>query len=146
MPWCPDCHIEYDPGIAVCPDCGANIVAELPYIPLGPPPVVVYEANTATEAQIVKATLQTAGIAAFVQPSTAALPGQSITDDESPDLQVLVPPDRLVEASRFCASNWWRRRSWGGWRIIRPIRPFNILYRYAFLMDHSSNRCAAIWR
>src|SRR5258708_39658164 len=37
MPWCPDCHIEYHPGIAVCPDCGAEIVADPPYIPLDPP-------------------------------------------------------------------------------------------------------------
>lgn len=98
MPWCPDCRLEYDPGIAVCPDCGADIVEELPEIRIGPPPEVVFTAATAAEAKIVLATLESAGIPAFVQPATVVLPGESITDDESPDLDVLVPVDRLTEA------------------------------------------------
>ena len=53
---------------------------------------------TAAEAQIVKATLKSAGIPAFVQPATIALPGESITDTDSPDLEVLVAVDRLTEA------------------------------------------------
>lgn len=98
MPWCPDCIIEYDPGIAVCPDCGTDIVAELPYIPLDPPPEVVYTAGTWAEAKVVEATLESAGITAFVQPTSVAWPGESITHPESPDLEVLVPVDRLIEA------------------------------------------------
>lgn len=98
MPWCPDCKTEYDPGIAVCADCGADLVDELPQIRIGPPPEVAYVANTAAEAQIVEATLQAAGIPAFVQPTSVAWPGESITDVGSPDLAVLVPADRLTEA------------------------------------------------
>ena len=98
MPWCPDCRIEYDPGIAVCPDCGADIVDELPQIRIGPPPKVVYIASTAAEAQIVEATLESAGIPAFVHPTSIAWPGESITDFDSPDLEVLVPADRLIKA------------------------------------------------
>ena len=30
MPWCPDCRYEYRDHVAVCPDCGATLVAELP--------------------------------------------------------------------------------------------------------------------
>src|SRR5258708_9807571 len=98
MPWCPDCKIEYDPGIAICPDCGADIVVELPYIPLDPPPEIVYTAGTWAEAKVVEATLEAAGITAFVQPTSVAWPGESITHPESPDLGVLVPANRLTDA------------------------------------------------
>ena len=30
MPWCPDCRYEYRDHVAVCPDCGATLVADLP--------------------------------------------------------------------------------------------------------------------
>lgn len=30
MPFCPECRYEYRPGIAQCPDCRADLVAELP--------------------------------------------------------------------------------------------------------------------
>jgi hypothetical protein len=98
MPWCPDCRTEYDPGVAACSDCGADLVDELPQIRIGSPPEVVYAASTAAEAQIVEATLEFAGIPAFVQPTSVAWPGENITDFDSPDLEVLVPADRLVEA------------------------------------------------
>src|ERR1051325_7568076 len=98
MPWCPDCRPEYDPGIAKCVDCEVELVEELPEIRIGPPPVVVYKAATAFEAQIVEATLDSAGVEAFVQPTSVAWPGESITDFGSPDLLVLVPADRLLEA------------------------------------------------
>lgn len=38
MPWCPTCKNEYREGITVCPDCNAELLAELPteinYVPL----------------------------------------------------------------------------------------------------------------
>ena len=98
MPWCPDCRVEYNPGIAACADCGANLVEALPEIRIGPPPEVVFTASIAAEAKVVEATLESAGIRAFVQPSTVVLPGESIADDDSPDLDVLVPADRLADA------------------------------------------------
>lgn len=98
MPWCPDCRIEYDPGIITCADCDAFLVEELPEIRIGPPPEVVFVASTAPEAQIVKATLEAAGIPAYVQATSVAWPGESITDTASPDLRVLVEVDRLADA------------------------------------------------
>ena len=116
MPWCPDCKIEYDPGIAECPDCGADIVAELPYIPLDPPPEVVYTAATWAEAKVAEATLQSAGITAFVQPTSVAWPGESITDDKRPDLSVLVPANRCAPALRSAKTS-------------RPPRPALICFQ-----------------
>ena len=33
MPYCPKCRYEYNPGIAVCPDCDEQLVAALPEEP-----------------------------------------------------------------------------------------------------------------
>jgi hypothetical protein len=30
MPFCPNCRYEYKPGVATCPDCGAELVDSLP--------------------------------------------------------------------------------------------------------------------
>lgn len=30
MPFCPQCRFEYEPNVAVCPECGVPLVAELP--------------------------------------------------------------------------------------------------------------------
>lgn len=30
MPYCPICRYEYSPGIRTCPDCGAELVPDLP--------------------------------------------------------------------------------------------------------------------
>lgn len=30
MPYCPNCKYEYRPDIEICPDCNAELVAELP--------------------------------------------------------------------------------------------------------------------
>jgi hypothetical protein len=30
MPFCPKCHYEYEPGVAVCPDCDEKLVDRLP--------------------------------------------------------------------------------------------------------------------
>ncbi|RKX26495.1 MAG: hypothetical protein DRP47_08085 [Candidatus Zixiibacteriota bacterium] len=30
MPFCPRCRYEYNPSIRVCPDCGVDLVSELP--------------------------------------------------------------------------------------------------------------------
>lgn len=98
MPWCPDCHTEYDPGITRCADCGADLVQNDPASLAGPAPVLVYEAGTASEAQVVEATLESEGIPAFVQPTSMAFPGESIVHDSSPDLDVYVPADLAHEA------------------------------------------------
>lgn len=88
MPWCPDCRTEYDPGNAVCADCGADLVDEMP---AGNEPAVVYEADSLAEAQVVEATLESEGIPAYVSPASTLLAGESLVDEDSHDLDVLVP-------------------------------------------------------
>jgi hypothetical protein len=33
MPFCPQCRYEYLPEVKQCPDCGSDLVAELPDLP-----------------------------------------------------------------------------------------------------------------
>lgn len=100
MPICPDCRTEYEAGIAVCVDCGAELVETLPPEDADEPPVVVLRAATAEEAQIAEATLQAEGILAFVQPSDIVLPGSHLVDDVSAGRDVLVP---AADAERAAA-------------------------------------------
>jgi len=70
--FCPNCHYEYEPGIVACPDCGADLVAELPAIPPSPPTVknsdelsqlvTVFETYVLPEIVIAKSILKEAGI------------------------------------------------------------------------------------
>lgn len=36
MPFCPKCHDEFQDWVRTCPDCGVDLVAELPAPPEGP--------------------------------------------------------------------------------------------------------------
>lgn len=61
MPFCPQCRYEYHSGIRRCPDCGVELVSELPPqeqpAPLGSL-VTVYVAKDMTEASLVKSFLE----------------------------------------------------------------------------------------
>ena len=43
MPWCPDCHYEYQPHVAACPDCGSALVNTPPEEPAGSPDIELQE-------------------------------------------------------------------------------------------------------
>ena len=106
MPFCPQCKLEYRPGMVRCPDCGARLTAaapEAPAAPRGQPAVPLCKLPDASVGDIVKAALAEAGIPAVVQrhgPITGEL--SRVTDGLTEDYaMVLVPADRLEEARRI---------------------------------------------
>lgn len=68
MPYCPNCKYEYVKGIDKCPDCGAELVDELPpEIILNEADwVVVYTTSFDYEAEMLKGNLESAGISATI--------------------------------------------------------------------------------
>ena len=97
MPWCPTCRTEYEAGRTACSDCGAALVDVLP--PEAASPVVVLEANSAVEAQIAEATLQAAGIDAYVQSPASLVPNVDAFGDEPPELEVVVAAEDADRAA-----------------------------------------------
>lgn len=68
MPFCPNCKYEYINGITKCPDCGEDLVAELPSeVVLNEADwVVVYTTSFDYEAEMLKDNLESAGISAMI--------------------------------------------------------------------------------
>ena len=96
MPWCPTCRTEYEAGRTVCSDCGAALVETLP--PEAADPVVVLEANSAVEAQVAEATLEAAGIPAYVSGTQSLVPNVDAFGDEPPESEVLVAAEDAERA------------------------------------------------
>jgi hypothetical protein len=69
VPFCPQCRYEYRAGPHQCPDCGAELVAQLSSeeeLALSGPLVTVYIATDMAEASLVKSFLEEAQIEAFI--------------------------------------------------------------------------------
>ena len=102
MPWCPTCRVEYEEGRTACSDCGASLVEILPPEPAEP--VVVFEANSAVEAQIAEATLEAEGIPAYVQAPQSLVPNVDAFGDEPPELDVMVSAENADRAAAVLSS------------------------------------------
>lgn len=64
--FCPNCRAEYREGIAVCPECGINLIEELKDdINHNETPCLVYVAANEFEADVIIAKLKAEGIFAF---------------------------------------------------------------------------------
>jgi len=104
MPYCPVCRYEYTAGMITCPDCDAELVAELPpderdaaakeYV------VPVFVAKDRTEAQIVKGVLESAGIPAYLTPGVAPYGAPKVVDaiGRLGQQTIMVPESRADEA------------------------------------------------
>ncbi len=97
--FCPICESEYVPGVTVCEECGATLVAGLPVAP--PPEYVAYEEILATlnpgEIALIKSLLEEEGI-----------DYRFLTEVAGPPLampaRLLVPKDRAREAREMLES------------------------------------------
>lgn len=68
MPYCPECKYEYVKGIKKCPDCGVELVDELPPEIILPESdwVIVYTTSFEYEAEMLKGNFESAGISVTV--------------------------------------------------------------------------------
>lgn len=68
MPVCPNCKYEYVNGITKCPDCGEDLVDELPpEVVLNEADwIVVYTTSFDYEAEMLKGNLESAGISVMI--------------------------------------------------------------------------------
>jgi len=70
MPFCPNCRFEYKEGIEVCPDCGTDLVEELPE-EAGPLETVEFvllkDLPSRLYAEMLKGALEKEGIACVVK-------------------------------------------------------------------------------
>lgn len=106
MPYCPECRYEYLPGINQCPDCGTELVNELPEIrteasdidwaPLKPLPGMVY-------AKMVAEVLDQRGIPNYIQSlfGSGGLGVISGADFAGSSAKIFVPENRLKEAAEI---------------------------------------------
>lgn len=104
MPYCPVCKYEYTEGIAKCPDCEAELVAELPPEPkpriMDEEMVPVFTAKDEVEARIVRGILQEAGIAVWEKADIVKLVHPVIVGPLAEEV-LAVPASRVEEARRL---------------------------------------------
>ena len=104
MPYCPQCRYEYLPEINKCPDCGADLVDELPefrsslkdikWVALKPLPGTIY-------AKMVAEVLDQRQIPNYIQSLFGSGGLGIVTGGDFPgaSAKIHVPEDRLEEAS-----------------------------------------------
>lgn len=105
MPWCPECRAEYEAGITRCSDCDVDLVELLPEETVGEPPVIVYTANTHSEAMVVAATLRSEGIPTYLDSPGPVLPmADNPVEENNPELSVMVPANMVTRAEQIIRS------------------------------------------
>lgn len=104
MPFCPNCRYEYLPEVKVCPECGSELVDELPpaeevpadteWVPLRSLPGMVY-------AKMVAEVLDQRGIPNYIQSLFGSGALGVISGDDFPgaDTRIWVPEVYQEEAS-----------------------------------------------
>jgi hypothetical protein len=110
MPFCPTCRFEYREGITHCPECGVDLVAELPPAEEAAPPpdpdtelVELIRMGDPSQAEVIQAALREAGIQTMLKthgPITGRL--ASVVDGATHDQGIIyVTRNRLEEARQI---------------------------------------------
>ena len=96
MPFCPSCGYEYVAGIKKCPDCGVDLVDELPP---EEKMVSIYVAEDSNEAAIVRGILDESGIPIAERADV----NKDLNVFESPieEEDIQVPSSRVEEAKQI---------------------------------------------
>ncbi len=104
MPYCPNCRFEYKEGVNKCPDCGADIVNELPkekppqepnFVPLRNLPSRMY-------AQMLQEALNNKGIPSMIK-GDEGIPLRTTTAHIPVSKIILCVPEKDVEKAEEIA-------------------------------------------
>ncbi|MDP4115518.1 MAG: DUF2007 domain-containing protein [Bacteroidota bacterium] len=102
MPFCPNCDYEYKEGVAICPDCGTQLLSKEEYVTSEEWNeenwVVAYIAQQEYEADMLKDNLESAGITAMIlsqKDRNFPAPG------DFSQIKIMVHKEDLEEAIQF---------------------------------------------
>jgi hypothetical protein len=100
MPYCPDCHYEYQNTVSECPDCATELVEALPDHRERPLRLVELHRGYTPEVRILEEALRQEGIASLVRPVE---PLVGITGDIASAMfsQLLISADDYEEHRRL---------------------------------------------
>lgn len=104
MPFCPNCRLEYKEGVDKCPDCGADIVDELPEEKPPPEPNFVPLRNLPSRmyAQMLQEALNNEGIPSMIK-GDEGIPLRTTTAHIPVSKIILCVPEKDVEKAEEIA-------------------------------------------
>jgi hypothetical protein len=103
MPYCPNCRFEYKEGLSKCPDCGADLVDQLPeeeplenpnFVPLRNLPSRMY-------AQMLQEALKSEGIPSMIKSDDIAITFPSQGTTSAVPVIILVPEKHAKRADEI---------------------------------------------
>ncbi len=103
MPFCPNCKYEYEPGVTICPDCGAALVDKLPEEAEPEPVKYVYLRDVPSRlyAEMLKGALEEKEIPCFIKGDDIGIMLGSYSTTSPVRISVWVDRNKLFEARKI---------------------------------------------